>query len=213
MDKRVYKTKQAIDDAFIELLEEKPLEKIMVTDIAKKANIARKTFYAHYKNMNELIDEDYQKMIVAFRSILNSVINFKEEPTLKEIVGLVNFIDHNKHLIKAFYVVSEKNMNQQVFTDTGQLTEKVLSNKIPDIHWNKRKAARLINDFITTGTNQVIKEWVNDPKIMTKEQLIYLLYQFTVLPFRNLSDPQITLQQITKELSKSKYYSDKFFLQ
>ena len=213
MDKRVYKTKQAIDDAFIELLEEKPLEKIMVTDIAKKANIARKTFYAHYKNMNELIDEDYQKMIVAFRSILNSVINFKEEPTLKEIVGLVNFIDHNKHLIKAFYVVSEKNMNQQVFMDTGQLTEKVLSNKIPDIHWNKGKAARLINDFITTGTNQVIKEWVNDPKIMTKEQLIYLLYQFTVLPFRNLSDPQITLQQITKELSKSKYYSGKFFLQ
>lgn len=213
MDKRVYKTKQAIDDAFIELLEDEPLEKIRVTDIAKKANIARKTFYAHYTNINELINEVYQKTIIALRLIFSEEVNFEKEPTLKEIVGLVNFVDHNRHIIKAFYEVSEKSMSQQVFMDTGQLTERVLTQKIPSINWDSRKAAQLMNDFITTGANQVVKEWVSNPSIMTKKHLIYLLYQLMILPFKNLSDPQITFQQINTELNKPEYFSQKFFLQ
>lgn len=211
MDKRVYKTKQAIDDAFIELLEEKPLEKIMVTDIAKKANIARKTFYAHYKNMNELIDEVYQKTINAFRSILSEVINFKKEPTLNDIVGLVNFIDHNRHLIKNIYEASDQKWEKQVFIDTGQVAVNNLSHTLPNIEWNPRKMARIVTNFLTAGTNEVVKEWVNDPNIMTKRQLIYLLYELTVLSFKNFSDPELIFKEIDDELKKPKYLSQKFF--
>lgn len=44
-DKRVIKTKHAIYKAFVELLNEKDINQITITDVAKRANINRKTFY------------------------------------------------------------------------------------------------------------------------------------------------------------------------
>ena len=47
-DLRITKTKQAIKDSFIELVEVKGYNRVSVTDIVKKANINRNTFYLHY---------------------------------------------------------------------------------------------------------------------------------------------------------------------
>ncbi|MBO5365138.1 MAG: TetR family transcriptional regulator, partial [Peptococcaceae bacterium] len=42
------RSKTMIRQAFLELLQEKPYEKITVTDIAQRADLNRSTFYAHY---------------------------------------------------------------------------------------------------------------------------------------------------------------------
>ncbi|MBR1704807.1 MAG: TetR/AcrR family transcriptional regulator [Clostridia bacterium] len=58
MDRRIRKTKQAIVTAFLELLEEKKdIDKISITDITKRADISRSTFYFHYNGTYELVDE------------------------------------------------------------------------------------------------------------------------------------------------------------
>ena len=62
MDNRKNKTKTAIKQAFTELLQEKSFEKITVTEITKRANIGRKTFYLHYSCIDDIIrgiEEDY----------------------------------------------------------------------------------------------------------------------------------------------------------
>ncbi len=56
-DLRVIKTKENIWDAFIQLLREKPLENITVTELAKKARISKGTFYLHYQDIYALYDE------------------------------------------------------------------------------------------------------------------------------------------------------------
>ena len=49
-DRRVRKTRSAIKSSFIELLNEKELEKITIQDIADRADINRGTFYLHYED-------------------------------------------------------------------------------------------------------------------------------------------------------------------
>ncbi|MCR4896008.1 MAG: TetR/AcrR family transcriptional regulator [Lachnospiraceae bacterium] len=56
-DKRVIRTKQAIRDAFWTLLEERNFEKISVSDLADRAGINRKTFYAYYDSLDALVEE------------------------------------------------------------------------------------------------------------------------------------------------------------
>ena len=50
-------TKKAINQAFLDILAEKPLEKITVRDITERCGINRNTFYYHYQDMPALIEE------------------------------------------------------------------------------------------------------------------------------------------------------------
>lgn len=57
MDKRIEKTKRSIQNAFVDLLTEKGDKRITVTEIAKKANIGRKTFYLHYTCIEDIVKD------------------------------------------------------------------------------------------------------------------------------------------------------------
>lgn len=57
MDIRTQKTKACILQAMIKLLEKKALDDITITEIAETANINRKTFYAHYNSIQDVIEE------------------------------------------------------------------------------------------------------------------------------------------------------------
>lgn len=57
MDRRIIKTKEAIKTAYTQLLKEKLSSKITVTEIAKRANIDRKTFYLHFDSPDAIMDE------------------------------------------------------------------------------------------------------------------------------------------------------------
>ncbi|PKM58317.1 MAG: hypothetical protein CVU98_01620 [Firmicutes bacterium HGW-Firmicutes-3] len=57
IDRRVRKTKKAIKNALLTLASDKNLSEITVTDISDIADINRKTFYAYYKDVYELIDD------------------------------------------------------------------------------------------------------------------------------------------------------------
>lgn len=60
-------TKHAIADAFIELLQLQPIEKITVKTIAEKCGINRQTFYYHFADIYELmewaLDSELKKFI------------------------------------------------------------------------------------------------------------------------------------------------------
>ena len=54
--KNATRSRHLIKQAFGELLNEKPLAKITVTDIVERANISRGTFYAHYLDVYDLFN-------------------------------------------------------------------------------------------------------------------------------------------------------------
>ena len=62
-DRRVRYTKQAIRDGFLQLLREKPIEKISVTEICRVADINRGTFYAHYSGPYDLREKLEKELV------------------------------------------------------------------------------------------------------------------------------------------------------
>jgi len=61
-DKRIVKTKQNLRRALIELAGEAAFEQVTVTELCKRAGTSRITFYAHYSDKFELLDEVFRDM-------------------------------------------------------------------------------------------------------------------------------------------------------
>lgn len=61
------RSRKLINGALADLLTEKPLDKITVTDIVNRADINRGTFYAHYRDVPDVVDHLIQQTFSAIR--------------------------------------------------------------------------------------------------------------------------------------------------
>ncbi|MBR5474158.1 MAG: TetR/AcrR family transcriptional regulator [Lachnospiraceae bacterium] len=99
-DLRVGRTQKLLQDAFLELMQEVPFEDITVTEIAERAMINRKTFYAHYGTKQELYDAMVSHVI---DELCETVMYLKETPPTKELDAEILEAD-----AKAFVEVMER---------------------------------------------------------------------------------------------------------
>jgi AcrR family transcriptional regulator len=60
VDRRIVKSREAINKAFMELFLAKPFEQITIHDIADRANVNRGTVYLHYSDKYELLDKSIE---------------------------------------------------------------------------------------------------------------------------------------------------------
>ena len=73
---RVVRTRKAIRQAFLTLMQETEYQKITITGIAREADIDRKTFYLHYQSVedlaNEIVQDEADRIV---RTCLDSLEN------------------------------------------------------------------------------------------------------------------------------------------
>ena len=99
------RSKKYIKNAFSELLQKKDLDKITVTEIVKLSGLNRGTFYAHYNNITEVLEEIEKevtdKILSLFSAYKDSIIS-NPTPFLREISDfLQKDYDFYKRLICA----------------------------------------------------------------------------------------------------------------
>ena len=56
-DRRTIYTRNVIKDALLEAMKEKAFEQITVTDVCRRAEVTRATYYLHYQSLNQVLDE------------------------------------------------------------------------------------------------------------------------------------------------------------
>lgn len=105
MDKRAQKSKRDIQDAFFELLKDKPIENIRITEICDVADINRSTFYAHYEDLPCLVrslkDEIISKMLAAHDKYAY------DTDTKTMLTAFVSSIQENRNLFSLMYRYNE----------------------------------------------------------------------------------------------------------
>ena len=91
MDIRIARTDRAIEQAFMELREKNPLEKIKIKDLCAMACINKSTFYAHYEDIYALANALENKLI---ESILASVPHTNDSVALHQAETLTRELFH-----------------------------------------------------------------------------------------------------------------------
>lgn len=94
------RSRKQIRNAFISLLNQKSFMEISVSDIAKTAKINRGTFYNHYNNPNEILEEIKDELMQKFEEGLN---NSNRKNNMGDLIEIA--IDHFQKNEKDYRVI------------------------------------------------------------------------------------------------------------
>ncbi len=97
------RTERWIREAFAALVaEKKSLDRITVTEIVKKADITKQTFYYHYSDLNDLIRSIENEMIDRLSTVLDKASENANVPIEHYISILSSFLKENENEYRFF---------------------------------------------------------------------------------------------------------------
>ncbi|PEJ58263.1 MULTISPECIES: TetR/AcrR family transcriptional regulator [unclassified Bacillus (in: firmicutes)] len=115
VDPRIIRTRQLIKDAFIDLLHEMDLNKITVNRIAERATVNRVTFYLHYRDIQDMMENMALEMGEKLGQIMRDSTDYKSiEET--DSVKLLKLLEHIAQNAK-FYKVVLASTKTPIFTE------------------------------------------------------------------------------------------------
>lgn len=173
-DLRVVKTKTLIKNSFLELIEEKGYSKVSVTDIVDKAMINRNTFYLHYLDkedlINEMITENYKKTEPLIKRILLKHIreNYNEPIKMQELM-LYDIFEYLLEEIELYRIfIMDPGLSGYLNKLKGNIKR---SMQLPSIKTDKQ---RIAFEFIFEGAYGVILEWIKNDYASKEEMALQL---------------------------------------
>lgn len=171
-DLRVIKTQAAIRKAFLDLLKEKPFDKIMVSEITKAAMINRSTFYLHYRDkydLMECLENEIIERLKQFYDLLTpEAIHAcqKGERPFPHLVPMLQFVREN---IILFQSILRRGNGEYFFK------------KISNIFFHKAQRHFNLNlndefkdyrvDIAISAMSTTLSHWVNEESDIDTEHL------------------------------------------
>ncbi len=163
-NKRKQNTIEKIEKTFIELIQSRELDEINVTDLVKKANINRSTFYVNYIDIYDLADKVKEKM---FRGILEL---YKDEAIKKE---------HSYNYLKLFRHIKDNQIYYKTLFklnfDFSNYYDPSLDEKDAVKYLGTTKNIDYHKAFFKAGMNAILKKWLYNGCIESPEDIVEVL--------------------------------------
>lgn len=168
-DLRVVKTIEGIKAAFEELICEKEYERITVKELCDRARINKKTFYHYYETLDALLAEMQVEMSTEYIERIKDYV-------LPDELDKVN---------REFFMFSaEQGLAYEKITCSGayhSIRDEMIEN-VNDAGWSKSKKYQKLSDyekkllmgFINNAVLTAYRQWVEDGKKMSLEDVIEL---------------------------------------
>lgn len=184
LDRRQRKSREAIQNALLALLRDKPLDEITISELAIKADVNRKTFYNNYHNIQEVRDElDDRYLDMIFSLIENNDVNIlrsrPEDFFLKMFHGMHANIDQCRLLFDS----------GEHLCLTARLKENIQPYLEKEMEEHSQNAAFLpyIQEYVVSGLSSLINLWLHSSPMLPEEDIAKLaadLIRSTVSGFR-----------------------------
>ena len=175
--KNAARSRHLIKQAFAELLNEKDISKITVTDIVERANISRGTFYAHYLDVYDLYSAIQSNIVEAINEMIDELgmENIILDPTEAISFG-ISFLEKNKNYYKLFLTSSHgEKLIKRIITLTEEKFIHIIETTLPpeDI------SEHICHMYYTLGgIRNILIHWFMNSIDMTSSQCAEYLSKF-----------------------------------
>ena len=176
MDRRQRKTRMAIFQAFIALLEERKFSQITVGQVIEKADVGRATFYAHFETKDDLLKalcgELFDHIVEAAAGIETAHTHiFDCDATNSVFLHLLQHLEKNdNHILDLL-----SGGNDELFLGYFKAALKALAaNQLPMFAHRKATALpeELWVDHIASSFIEAVHWWIGQGRAQTPEQIM-----------------------------------------
>lgn len=157
-NKRKKESQEKIEKMFVQMLQTKEINQITVTDICKKTNLNRSTFYANYLDIYDLANKVGKKLEKDVFSLYDEEREMQHNT--HDYLKLFNHIKDNQIFYKTYFKL---NMDKYFIIkeyDTN-LSKSIYNDKFVDYHM----------EFFMAGLNAIIKKWLYSGCKETPEEI------------------------------------------
>lgn len=175
-DRRIQRTRQLLRDALMALIIENGYESITVQDITDRANVARTTFYLHYKDKDELLFEGMRDIYDELFACTNWELKIR---TPEECVGDPADFLHVAEYADFYRVMFSDKGSASFFVRVWHyLAEKIqaqiLEPLIKEGNFTPKMPLPAIGYFIAGGQIGLLKWWLKTGMSLPPEKIAYL---------------------------------------
>lgn len=168
-DRRCIKTKNAIHNAFLSLITEKDYDKIKVTDIVKRANVGRKTFYLHYESkddvLKEIQDDFYQSGDARISKYIQKGERYDIHHIFEDLDGLIMIY---LNFLKACAKRDSYHLLEDIVK--GSL-ERIISSVLKERYHIADEVTPSYVTFYSSGISSLFISWLRNEIPMSLEQV------------------------------------------
>lgn len=169
------KTRQAIQDAYISLLLEKKTGKITISEVARKANIDRKTFYLHYDSIEDILRNFCRNMI---HELVEEAHRIHFSPQTFSIRVLLEALNRQVEENMDFFRFICLNREYDFFFD--EIKELMIDGLMASAQDGMPFSAdelKLYADYFLSGIISAYVRWIREEQPIPIEQLAELVQQ------------------------------------
>ena len=187
MDRRVARTKKNIYYAFFQLVQTKAIDEITVSELARTADIDRKTFYLHYQTVQDVFVEFKQMIHDRLMEILAESERRGRENQAKLDAGealerandiapfdFVYFYDSLNVIMMDNMAFFEKLSRDTTFMFLKNDFKNVLKQSLLDYYkgwdgWSSDYQASLYSEFVAAGAISLWTDWLHHKQVPLNE--------------------------------------------
>lgn len=155
IDQRIVKTHDSLQQAFSNLIVKEDFNSINITDLTRKANVDRKTFYLHYSKIGD-IPKEFED---------NLLKEIKKYVTVNNIVDLSKFLVYLNDLIQQnpnfYHALFDINNNSFLLIRCKDILKDELIQRYSVSEHLTHADFEIFTEFIAAGTMSIYLNWFN----------------------------------------------------
>jgi AcrR family transcriptional regulator len=174
-------TKTALRDSLIELMQKRPILAVSVKEICDQADISRSTFYAHYKDLYDLLREIEDGTLSALEDMLEQYENKQSAQEMARMFEeILHYIACNSNSVQVLLSengdISFQRRFFRRFTDRQKMM-KYFSGKMAD---EGKREYHLV--FTVNGSVAILQLWLKNNMNIPIPELAAMLVKLTQWP-------------------------------
>lgn len=175
-DKKHFSVKTEIENALVELLSEKPYIDITVTDLVKKANVSRTSFYRNYKSIENVVNSIVEERMQFFEQEIRPVMYSDNERKWRE------FLFHYIYQVSRDYKkLFSKNRNN-IYSMQNMTIFFLKTNEKMEREQKGKTASSIRDKYCAVGKmaliSDIIKKWADCGMEETPEEMVNYIMGF-----------------------------------